>query len=287
LKRKHLLFENLHSQLIKAKIIKGVRSRSRRDLLMHKPKIIFRTGLIAILVFSIILCSFTSGMVRYNTSQATPFQTLPPVNATLSTPIGALTPVPTPIPTLGPGQYFEEGDLRILIPSYIEGGDEANGYGPLAGKPGLYLMWVTTEDSKRYLIVEDDNEILLGRIDEATDKRMENGFDDYIQQLDDKNKELELKQIEVNGHQRKRYDSHTVAVGIAFVGGLACTIFTAGACIFAFGTAALAAWGTGVYANGERATAQEELDSLQSDYDDIYDKVLGKFEQALSTSSKP
>jgi hypothetical protein len=84
-----------------------------------------------------------------------------------------------------------------------------------------------------------------------------------------------------------RYGAYFVAVGIAVVGGLACTITAVGGCLIGFGTAALAAWCTGVYANGEWATAKEELDLLQSDNDGNYDKVIGKFEQAVSASSNP
>jgi len=254
---------------------------------MQKPKAFFRMGFIFALTFSIVIGTVTSSMSGQTLIQNTPFQTLPPSTATLETPVGHTTQGPTPIPTLGPGSYFEEGDMRVPVPSFIEAGDENNGYGPLAGEPGMYLIWVTDEKGKRYLVVEEDSEIFLGRIDEATGERIENGFDDYIQKWIEKRKELDLKQVEVNGHQRKRYGSHTVSVGIALVGGIACSIITAGACLIAFGTAALASWGTGVYANGERATAQEELDLMQSDLDDFYNKVLGKFEQAVALGSIP
>jgi len=85
---------------------------------MQKPKALFRMGIVAVLVFSIILCSFTTGLVRQG-ALATPFQTLPPVNATFATPIGVLTPVPTPMSTVGPGDSL----IYIVGDSLIVGSD--------------------------------------------------------------------------------------------------------------------------------------------------------------------
>jgi hypothetical protein len=143
---------------------------------MQKSKALFRTGLISILVFSIILCSFTTGMVRHNTSQGTPFQTLPPVNATLSTPIGAQTPVPTPLPTLGPGQYFEEGEEdslpEVARPELLS---EPFGYSEILGQTGQVLVWSTDDEGHKHYYVLEKTSDYFQRIQNIVDLNREAG----------------------------------------------------------------------------------------------------------------
>jgi len=62
-----------------------------------------------------------------------PFATIQPVQASFAPPVGSTTPVPTLIPTLGPGQGF----VSTMKPDTItEIGSDEFGYGEIAGTPG-------------------------------------------------------------------------------------------------------------------------------------------------------
>ena len=97
-----------------------------------------------------------------------------PPNATFAAPIGTPISVPTPIPTLGPGQYFEEENKPDV--SLIEGGDEQFGYGPLKDNPSLYAMWMTDEDGTHYFVVPKGDDSLLGDKDPLTDQKAKKWF---------------------------------------------------------------------------------------------------------------
>ena len=256
---------------------------------MQNRKVTYRSAFILLIVVSVMVCPLATGIYsqRSRAYAGQPFNTVPPINATFTAPVGTAVVEPTPIPTLGPGQYFEENDTDVPKVTFIEEGDEEYGYGPIKGEKGLYLLWVTEGGGKHYLVVSDKSDMLLGMLDEDTDERSENGFIHYIKLLDEARKDVEEQQIVANSHQRKRMGSHTTALGIALVGGLICGILTAGACLVAFGGAALVAWGNGVNENAEKLSAQDRLDQLQSYYDDAEQQVLGKFEQAVFEETHP
>lgn len=107
------------------------------------------------------------------------------------------TPQPTPVATIGPGAYFEASDTNRPDIEYIEGGDEQFGYGPVEGYPGLYAMWTTDENGTHYFLTDEGSEQLFGTIDPLTQNRREDGFVHFIQQRDDKVKEIEDKESDV------------------------------------------------------------------------------------------
>jgi hypothetical protein len=88
------------------------------------------------------------------------------------------TPVPTPLPIIE-GQMYEQGDPNVPEVSYTENGDDHFGYGPIAGEDELYLMWVTDDNGKHYLVIDGTSEMLHGNLD-AEGNRIDNGFDDFI-----------------------------------------------------------------------------------------------------------
>jgi hypothetical protein len=222
---------------------------------MHNPKAILRTGFLTVLIISIILCSFTTGMVRQNVFQGTPFQTVPPVNATLSTPVGALTPVPTPIPTLGPGQYFEEGEQPEIS---TMNGDEYFGWGEIKDNKDLLLIWVTDANGTHYRVIEKDNEIFLG------DENLKNGFIDYIGDVDSGRTQL------VNKLESSR-NAGAVSAGAAIVFG-ALLIFGP------FGLAAGIAV-AGVVALGESAREIGVQDQLMGNIATLETNLIAKFNE--------
>jgi len=161
------------------------------------------------------------------------------------------------------------------------------GYGPAKDNPGLYMMWITDEAGTHYFLTDSDSEQLFGTIDPLTDNRRDDGFVHFIQERADKVEEIDDKASDVLAEQNNRISSHILAVAVAGIGGLTCTVLTGGACLVAFAGAALAAWGKGVFHNGNRLTEEHRLELLQVDLDEINARLKGKFTQTLAVESVP
>jgi hypothetical protein len=224
----------------------------------------FRTGLIVLVAISLMLCSLSGGVQQGKAVAllGTPFQTVPPVNATLATPIGQATPMPTPLPTLGPGQYFENGDPRRPAVG-ITHGDAYFGWGYISGNPDLALIWMTDEKGTHYLVIDATSEWFLGRIDKDTNVREENGFEDFIRQMEDR-----TKQFEADAGQG-------VVAGLVaniLISGLALCPETGGAaCIGAVIVAAVTAIGTGLLKVFKMLEFKDDLAEIQTN-------IRGSFE---------
>ena len=108
-----------------------------------------------------------------------------------------------------------------------------------------------------------------------------------MQERADKVKEIEDKASDVIAEQNNRISSHILAVAIAGIGGLTCTVLTGGACLVAFAGASLAAWGKGVFHNGNRLSEEHRLEILQVDLDEVNSRLKGKFAQTLAIESVP
>lgn len=87
------------------------------------------------------------------------FPTVVPINATFAAPVGTAIPTSVPIPTLGPGQFFDDDAKPRLISSH---GDDRFGWGELAEDSDLVLIWVTDEQGTQYLVAEKDSDFFLG-----------------------------------------------------------------------------------------------------------------------------
>jgi len=235
---------------------------------MKKQKKLIRTGFFAVLIFSIILCSFTTGMIRPR-ALGTPFRTVPPVNATLATPIGALTPVPTPIPTLGPGQYFEEGgDIPELV---TKNGDDEFGYGEIAGSSDLYLIWVTDEDGTHYLIIEEND-------DNFSNDSKPDDFLDLISKREEIQNDIHDIEIKITEQQASRKGSNGGAIIIVAIGGIVCTFITAGGCFLPFATGGLGLVGKAIAHNTSANDLAELLVPLEKELSKNEQNILGRFE---------
>jgi hypothetical protein len=73
--------------------------------------------------------------------------------------VETVEPGVTPVPTIGPGQYYEEGEEDLLPevtrPDLL---DYAFGYSEISGHPGLFLVWSTDDaGSRRYYVISVDN----------------------------------------------------------------------------------------------------------------------------------
>jgi hypothetical protein len=195
-------------------------------------------------------------------------------------------PTMTPVPTLGPGQYFDENDIHRPQVDYIEKGNELFGYGPVLGTDDLYAIWITDETGTHYLIVHKDSELLRGDIDPITEKRVENGFDIMMDPWVEISNDIDNKLGDINEQQESRRSSHGTALGIAGAGGFICGILTGGACFAAAGLAALTAWGKGVHHNGLRQAEIARLEGLQKDLADEENRLMGIYERGKSHPEK-
>lgn len=137
---------------------------------MHNRKFIYRAALLSVIAVSMMLFPLTTGIYSQSSRAyaGQPFTTVVPPNATFAAPIGTPITVPTPIPTLGPGQYFEQGDglPRVTRPDLLE---EPFGYSEIMGEPGLYLVWSTDDDGKKHYYVLDEENTYFDKIMTAVD----------------------------------------------------------------------------------------------------------------------
>ena len=135
---------------------------------MKTSKSLLRTGVLVLSAFFLAVFQVSlSSILVDSPAYAQPFATLPPNTATLN-PAGVVgTPVvPTPIPTIGPGQSFTEGQEELL-PELLRPDllDSDYGYSEILGKPGLFLVWSTDEyGTKSYFVLQDGNDYLNGII---------------------------------------------------------------------------------------------------------------------------
>lgn len=236
---------------------------------MKNTKTLFRTSVIVLVVFCVVLCSFTTGLVRQE-ALGTPFSTLPPVNATLATPIGASTPVPTPLPTLGPGQYFQDGDDNL--PELItRNGDDEFGYGEIKGASDLYLVWVTDENGTYYLVVDKEDEYFSS----------ETKPDDFLDLMSEREsilKEMRDIEIKITEQQGSRKGSDQGAIIIVVIGGVFCNIITVGGCFLPFATGGFALVGKAISHNVAAHDLEDLLIPIEEDLGRAEQNILGRFE---------
>jgi hypothetical protein len=127
----------------------------------------FRIALIVVVAVSVVVCPLSLG--GWGLRQGAyaegwpqqPFTFVPSLaNLELTQTVeGPRLGAVTSVPTLGPGQYFEEGDEDLLPevtrPDLL---DAPFGYSEILGHPGLYLVWSTDEQgNKRYCVIDEDN----------------------------------------------------------------------------------------------------------------------------------
>jgi len=228
-----------------------------------------QVGLIALSVAAIALCPVTAAALL-STSRASayqPFVTVPPVSPSVPTPIGTTAPVPTPIPTLGPGQGFDQSTRPEVI---TEIGDDEFGYGEIADKPGLYLVWVTDENGTHYLTMDGADPQFRG-------STRDDDFADLIEARTETLKELGDKQDEIDKHQVQRTTYDVVALGIIGIGALVCGVITGGLCFAPFAVGALTAVGNAAAQNGAAQSLQPTLDELQGELEQDEANLSGRF----------
>lgn len=200
---------------------------------MPRLKPISRLFLIPLTIFSLVLCPLTSiKFLPSNNALAgdqlqiefTPHITPLALTQTAES-IGIdpnLRTTPAPIPTFGPGQYFEEDNPNS--PQLDDGlivGDRKFGYAQLTDNPDLYSVWITDENGmKHYLIVDKDSEVLTGGTDPGS------GFFTLVSKREEK---FNLILVAVD-----QKDAH-YETGEKFAGGIVVSAIVWGLCITATG----------------------------------------------------
>ena len=129
---------------------------------MKYSKVLARTGILLFSALCLLVFQLANSILLGNTVALAQdeFPTVPPSDAEFESPIEDLDPIPTPIPTIGPGATFDEDDPNL--PEIDEDGrvgDDEYGYYQLPEDPSLYLIWTTNEDGTHYTVVAADSHI--------------------------------------------------------------------------------------------------------------------------------
>ena len=158
------------------------------------------------------------------------FGTIPPEDRDFDAIFTATPDILTPIPTIGPGSTFEQGDTNNPGIRFIEKGDTVFGYGPLNGSDELYALWTTDKDGTHYVVVDKDSILLRGGIDLATNSRYENGFDDLIKQREEKKNLLDQEVAKIDPQDNTANSIFNIGAAAATVGAVVCILATFGVC---------------------------------------------------------
>ena len=138
---------------------------------MKFSKVLARTGVLLFSALCLLVFQLANSILLGNSVALAQdeFPTVPPSDAEFERPIEDLDPIPTPIPTIGPGQSFVEGEEELLPellrPDLLE---SEYGYSEILGRPGLFLVWSTDESGvKHFFVLSEDNEYLQAIIAEV------------------------------------------------------------------------------------------------------------------------
>ncbi len=236
-------------------------------------------GLAAFVAFSLFVCVATGGASARAPGRQVAFTFTPHVTDVGATAIPGAAPIPTP----GPGQYFEEDDPNR--PEVLrEAGDDSYGYGPLASNPDLYAVWVTDGSGTHYYIVDGDSDLIWGDADPLGGRR-DNGLDDIIGA-----RSSLLAQIAELVAARESRENTSRNLFWTGVGGLlvatACVAATLGACGIFAGLAAPFLVG-GFVAQGSANEADAQINALADQLHGVEDLIRNRFALGLAGASAP
>jgi len=193
------------------------------------------------------------------------------------------TPGPLPLATISAGQTFTSDSKPELANLH---GDDLFGWGDILGEPGLVLIWASDENGTHYLVVDKTSDLFLGFRDPAGG-RLDDGFEDFVEQRTAKLEEIRSAENEIHRHEDLRWTSHGTGLIIAGVGGLVCALLTGGACLAAAGLAAIAAWGNGARENVEAGSAERVRKQYLGDLKVIEGNIAGTYEQIFLAATSP
>lgn len=231
---------------------------------MKISKVLARTGILLFSALCLLVFQLANSILLGNTVALAQdeFPTVPPSDAEFESPIEDLDPIPTPIPTIGPGTTFEEDDPNL--PEIDEDGrvgDDEYGYYQLPEDPSLYLIWTTNEDGTHYTVVAADSDILSGG------ENPDMGFLKLVDQREQLHTNIELAR---DNRETKRSNATLLRWGTIglLAGGVVCTIASGGLCGLAL---------IGIAATSFFASTQEDSDG------EVYQNSVDSEVQQLST----
>jgi len=192
-----------------------------------------QAGLAALVAFSLVVCplGWAGAIAGYPASAAGQAQIdfTPDVPTAFASPI----PMPTPIPTVGPGQIYERDDpLRPAVT--VIAGDSRFGYGYLSNQPELLVVWITNESGTWYQVVEEGSPLVAGEGDL-------HGFTWYITERDRILRDIATAYDDMTTYNDTADDFFLGAMALG-VGGAVCLAFTVGLCGFLLGGAIAGGW---------------------------------------------
>lgn len=248
---------------------------------MKIGKVFLRTGVVllsafCLLVFQVVTNTILAETTVYAKGQ---FETLAPNTVTLTAPVVAGTPIPTPLPTVGPGQSFESGDEDL--PKTAQGskvGDDLYGFARLKDDPSLFLIWSTDEIGTHYLVVGEDSEILTGRSDP------EMGFRNLVRRRNELRTDFDLAVANKEEHRGLATwfrGGSLVILGVALV----CTILTGGACGAAIAPIALAPLWASLNQDSSARIEENSVESLQGVLEETESNL--RFQLELGQATEP
>jgi hypothetical protein len=238
---------------------------------MEKPKAFIRVGFFSVLIFSIILCSFTTGLARQG-AMGTPFQPVPTIDATIPTAVGVMTP----IPTLAVGQYFERGDQDIpQIATMI--GDDDFGYGRIVGSSNLFLIWISDADGTYYLVIDEED---------ADTKGMWLDYKDFIDQRETKIQKIEQIERDIEGVVQSAKLWEAGIVIIVGVGTILCVTSGIG-CIATFIALGVTSMIEVADLYGDEEKLQKDLIASLEDLYDLESNLTGTYVNLQFTMRNP
>ncbi len=253
-----------------------------------KPHI--RKLFVALLVVSMFLCPLAhGGFVRISSAEGERqiYPTVPPVDPTIPTPLGTTMPSLMPMPTLGPGQDFEDEEIDQSQINVLHG-DDKFGYGQFLDNEDLYIMWITDEDGTHYLVVDEGNDVLFGKYDQLTGERREDeSFMQFLIERTVKQNQLSEIEREIEGKEKLR-DGLFFTGYVVLFGGLAICIFaSAGACSIAtpiVGTGGMGLAGTAVTEAVGVDNAMDRYNDKLKEIREDENTLLGRFTLAMNAN---
>ena len=198
--------------------------------------------------------------------------TIAPPAAEFPTPFGDVVPTATPIPTLGPGQSFEQDSFN-RPETITQQGDDQFGYGRIQGSTSSLLIWFTDEAGTHYLVVDENSEAQKTIVEE---------FKQAIGDRETKGTEIEIKDLEIEKATRTGRRNETFTIGLAVAGGI-CGLLTGGICI-PFALAAVAAYGLSWDPYFEQERLLGERDIVVGQLTDIERNLGGTYLLLASTT---
>lgn len=175
-------------------ITKGLEMNNRKSRNFFKCLSLFAIAL----VFTSFPAFAVNSLTEKQAYAKEPFQTLSPLQATLTPPIGdVIRPYPTPYPGLMA--------IGGAILNYnLQRGDPAFGYGKIAEYPQLVMTWITVNGNQYYLVMDRNSDDFLGYSvrdgdGNPTGERLNDGFLYYVTERANKLAQYKLSQAAEEG----------------------------------------------------------------------------------------